>query len=168
MQDILATLIGAHGKEHAEAPGFGKVILANLNADEALVRAELDRHRVPAIVRATIDEIVCVRAASLRRPIYDRWSHDKRDRVSSWLQEMGLAGLSDGSPGNWQGVQTGGLGTTSGLPMVRLGFRRTAYAGPRTPRPSMTSVLSLRPCPPVNLERRPSYGDILGLRFFVA
>lgn len=91
MQEILATLIGARGEEQAEAPGYGKAILANLSADERLVRAELDRHRVPAIIRATVDEMIRVRAISLRRPIYDAWSQDKRDWVSNWIEEMQLA-----------------------------------------------------------------------------
>jgi hypothetical protein len=91
LQETLATLIGARGEDHADAPGFGKAILANLRADEGLVRAELDRHRVPAIVRATVDEIIRVRAISLQRPIYDEWSEGRRDWVSSWIDEMQLA-----------------------------------------------------------------------------
>lgn len=90
MQGILATLIGARGEEQAEAPGFGKAILASLRADEGLVRAELDRHRVPAIIRTTVEEMILARAISLRRPIYDAWSQDKRDWVSSWIEEMQL------------------------------------------------------------------------------
>jgi HKD family nuclease len=90
LQEILATLIGARGEEQAEVPGFGKAILANLSADEDLVRAELNRHRVPAIISATIDEIIRVRAIARKRPIYDEWSQGRRDWVSSWIDEMQL------------------------------------------------------------------------------
>lgn len=71
------------------------LILANLRADEDLVRAELDRHRVPAIVRATVDEMIRVRALSLQRPIYDEWSKGRRDWVSRWIDEMQLARPSE-------------------------------------------------------------------------
>jgi hypothetical protein len=91
MQAILATLIGAHGEEQAMGPGFGKAILANLRADEGLVRTELERHRVPAIIRATVEEMIRVRAISRRLPISDAWSQDKRDWISSWIEEMQLA-----------------------------------------------------------------------------
>jgi hypothetical protein len=95
MLDILVTLIGASGKEQVESPGFGKAILASLSADEGLVRTELNRHRVPAIIRATIDEIIRVRAISLQRPIYDTWSQKKRDWVLDWIEEMQLASPSE-------------------------------------------------------------------------
>jgi hypothetical protein len=95
LQEVLATLIGARGEMQAEVPGFGKAILANLRADEDLVRAELDRHRVPAIVSATVDEMIRVRAISLQRPIYDEWSKGRRDWVSRWIDEMQLARPSE-------------------------------------------------------------------------
>lgn len=95
----------------AEVPGFGKAILANLRADEDLVRGELDRHRVPAIVRATVDEMIRVRALSLQRPIYEEWSNGRREWVSRWIDEMQLARPSEADlQENWDGGSTGGLG----------------------------------------------------------
>jgi hypothetical protein len=95
LQDILATLIGARGDAQAEAPGFGKAILDNLKADEELVRAELNRHRVPAIIRATVEEMIMVRSIAQKRPIYDAWSQDKREWASSWIEEIQLSKPSE-------------------------------------------------------------------------
>lgn len=91
LQEILVTFIGARAEKQTDVPGFGKAILANLSGDEGLVAAELDRHRVPAILRATIDEMIRVRAISLNRPVYDEWSQGMRDWVSAWIDEMELA-----------------------------------------------------------------------------
>ncbi|MBK9011099.1 hypothetical protein [Novosphingobium sp.] len=89
LQDILATLIGAF-EDQLEQPGYGRSIIASLSADEGLVRAELNRHRVPAIVRAIVDEIIRTRAIYRKLPIFDAWSQARRDWVSSWIDEMQL------------------------------------------------------------------------------
>lgn len=96
MQDILTTLIGARGDQQDETPGYGRVILSNLSADEALVRSEFSRHRVPALVYATMDEVIRVRAVLKRIPIYDGWSQDKREWVSDWIAHMGIDIPHDG------------------------------------------------------------------------
>lgn len=89
LQEILATLIGAL-EDQAEQPGYGRALLTSLSADQGLVRAELNRHRVPAIVRATVDEIIRTRAIYRKLPVYDAWSHARRDWVSSWINELQL------------------------------------------------------------------------------
>ena len=91
LQEILTTMIGARGPTLIDAPGFARSIFDTLSADEPLVRTELNRLRVPALVRATVDEMIRVRALSLKRPIYDAWSQDKRAWVSDWIEEMQLA-----------------------------------------------------------------------------
>ncbi|WP_426169691.1 hypothetical protein [Sandarakinorhabdus sp. DWP1-3-1] len=90
LQEILATLIGARGEDPTDRPGYGRALLSSLSADHALVTAELNRHRVPALVRATVDEIIRARAISLNRPFYDEWSQARRDWVSNWIAEMQL------------------------------------------------------------------------------
>ncbi|WP_373936505.1 hypothetical protein [Sphingobium sp. sgz301304] len=85
----MATLIGAF-EDQLEQPGYGRSIIASLSADEGLVRAELNRHRVPAIVRAIVDEIIRTRAIYRKLPIFDAWSQARRDWVSSWIDEMQL------------------------------------------------------------------------------
>ena len=95
LQEILATLIGARGEDQADAPGFGKTILANLRADEDLVRAELEGHQISATVRATVDEMIRVRAIRLQLSSYDKWSQGRHDWVSSWIDEMQLAHPSE-------------------------------------------------------------------------
>lgn len=94
LQEILAMLIGAL-KNQADQPGYGRTILASLSADEGLVRTELNRHRVPAIVRATVDEIIRTRAICRKLPVHDAWSQARRDWVSNWIDEMQLDVPSD-------------------------------------------------------------------------
>jgi hypothetical protein len=94
LQEILATMIGAF-EDQTQLPGFGRTILAGLSADEDLVRSELNRHRVPAIVRAIVDEIIRTRAINRKLSIYDAWSQARRGWVSNWIDEMQLEAPDD-------------------------------------------------------------------------
>ncbi|WCT80091.1 hypothetical protein [Novosphingobium humi] len=95
LQAILSTLIGARGEALDEAPGLGRAILANLSADEKLVREQLQHFRIPAVLRATVEEMTLVRAVAQRRPALDSWSKDKHRWIDNWIDEMGLAAASE-------------------------------------------------------------------------
>lgn len=90
MQEILSTLIGARGDEKADVPGYGRALMINLSAEKALVRAELDRLRVSALVRTTLEEMIRARAISRRLSTDDNWSQNRREWISSWIGEMQL------------------------------------------------------------------------------
>lgn len=89
LQEILTSFVG--GREGDETEGFGRSILAKLRADKALVISELGRQRVAGVVRATVEEMILVRSLALKRPIDDAWSQARREWVSRWIDEMGLA-----------------------------------------------------------------------------
>lgn len=96
MQEILSALIGARGGEQADLPGYGRALMISLSADKDLVRAELDRHRVAALVRTTLEEMIRARALSLKRSTDDSWSQTRRDWVSDWIGELQLCLPSEG------------------------------------------------------------------------
>lgn len=95
IQAILATLIGSREGDESEDEGFGKAVLANLEAEESLVRTEFDRHRVSALARATVDEMIRARAIALKRAVDDDWSRGRRDWVMDWTAGMNLAGPNE-------------------------------------------------------------------------
>lgn len=90
MQEILATLVGPLKPEDAEHTGFGAALMRNLRADRDLVRMELNRLNVAAVVTAACNEMIRARALHLGRSSADEWSSVRGQWISSWLKAMEL------------------------------------------------------------------------------
>lgn len=105
LQQVLAALIGTMPvaqtsyslarQEVVVSPGVVRSVRENLGFDDALVIDHLERQRIAATAMAAIDELIRARSIALNRSNEDKWSLSRREWVSEWLSELGLAMPSD-------------------------------------------------------------------------